>query len=122
MTLIAGFSALSISTDHKISSSILLAMLTVWSFGLGLVLYFFKTAISRFAMPIIWATTLLSTIFLISNYGRWLAIYSIPISLLFCYFRMTSGNPKNTCYLPLIINLFYCGILCLFCLKMGLLK
>ena len=122
LTLIAGFWALTKSIENKISSYILLSILTFWSLGFGLVLYFFKTTLSKFAIPIIWTTSIFSGLFFLSVYGSWLAIFTIPISLLFCLIKMTSSNDRTKIYFPLIINLVFCGIICSFVTSAGLWK
>jgi hypothetical protein len=75
--------------------------------GFGLVLYFFKTTLSKFAIPIIWTTSIFSGLFFLSVYGSWLAIFTIPVSLLFCLIKMTTSNDRTKIYFPLIINLVF---------------
>lgn len=122
LTLIAGFCALTKSTENKLSSYILLSILTLWSLGIGLVLYFFKSTMSKYATLIIWSTTVFSGLFLLSLWFSWLALFTIPISLLFCYFKMITNNDKRRIYFPLIINLVFCGIFCSFVTFAGLWK
>lgn len=122
LTLIAGFWALIKSAENKLSSYILLSILTFWSLGIGLVIYFYKSTLTKYATPIIWTTTVFSGLFFLSVYGSWLAIFTIPISLLFCYIKMITTNDKKIIYLPLIINLVFCGILCSFVTSTGLWK
>ncbi|HEX6428687.1 MAG TPA: hypothetical protein VF008_13420 [Niastella sp.] len=112
LTLIAGFWALTKSTENKFSFYILLSILTVWTFGIGLVLYFFKSSLSKYAKPITWTMTVLSGIFFLSVWFSWLAIFSIPIALLFCYISITTDLDKKKIYVPLIINLAFCAIFC----------
>ncbi len=122
LTLIVGFCALAENMENKVSSYILLSILAVWSLGLGLVLYFFRKALSKLAMPIVWTTTIFSGLFLLAAYTSWLTIFTVPVSLLFCLVKMTSSNDRENIYLPLIANLVICGILCSFVLSAGLLK
>lgn len=122
ITLIVGFFAIISSNKNKLSSNIVFAILTTWSFGFSLILYFFKTTIYKYSSPIIWITTIVSGLFFLSLYGSWLAIYTIPISLLFCYFNLTSNIEKEKIYLPLLINLVFSGILCSFVTSVGLWK
>jgi WD40 repeat protein len=122
LTLIAGFWALTKNIENKISTYILLSILTVWSLGFGLVSYFFKTTLSKFAIPIIWTTSIFSGLFFLSVYGSWLTIFTIPVSLLFCFIKMTTSNDRTKIYFPLIINLVFCGILCSFVTSAGLWK
>ena len=122
LTLIAGFGALTKNTENKLSSNILLSILTCWSLGIGLVLYFYKSTMSKYATPIIWTTTVLSGLFFFSVWFSWLALFTVPISLLFCYIKMTTINDKTKIYFPLIINLVFCGILCSFVTSAGLWK
>jgi WD40 repeat protein len=120
LTLIAGFWALIKSTENKLSSYILLSMLTLWSLGIGLVLYFFKSSLSKFATPIAWTTTVLSGLFLLSVWYSGLAIFTIPITLIFCYTTIITDNDNKKIYFPLIINLLFCIILCSFVTSAGL--
>jgi WD40 repeat protein len=122
MTLIAGFWALTRNTDNKISSYILLSILTCWSLGIGLVVYFYKTTLTKYATPMIWTTTVLSGLFFFSVWFSWLTLFTVPISLLFCYIKMITHSDKSKIYIPLIINLFFCGILCSFVTSAGLWK
>jgi WD40 repeat protein len=122
LTLVAGFWALTKSIENKISSYIILSILTVWSIGFGLVVYFYKSTMSKYATPIIWTTTVLSGLFFFSVWFSWLALFTVPISLLFCYIKMITHSDKNKIYIPLIINLVFCGILCSFITSAGLWK
>ncbi len=122
LTLIAGFWALTKSIDNKISSYILLSILAIWSLGFGLVLYYYKSISTKYATPIIWTTTVFSGLFFLSVYFSWLAIFTVPISLLFCYIKMITNNNKSSVYIPLLINLVFCGILCSFVISTGLWK
>jgi WD40 repeat protein len=122
MTLIAGFWALTRNTDNKISSYILLSILTCWSLGIGLVVYFYKTTLTKYATPMIWTTTVLSGLFFFSVWFSLLTLFTVPISLLFCYIKMITHSDKSKIYIPLIINLFFCGILCSFVTSAGLWK
>ncbi len=122
LTLIAGFWALTKNAESKLSSYILLSILTCWSLGIGLVVYFYKSTMSKYATPIIWTTTVLSGLFFFSVWFSWLALFTVPISLLFCYIKMTTINDKTKIYFPLIINLVFCGILCSFVTSAGLWK
>lgn len=114
LTLIAGFWALTKSTESKLSTYILLVILTFWSLGIGIVLYFYKSKLTKYATPIIWTTTLLSGLFFMSIWLSWFAVFTIPIALLFCNIKMITNNHKTKIYFPLIINLIFCGILCSF--------
>jgi len=122
LTLIAGFWTLTTSTENKLSSYTLLSILTIWSFGVGLVLHIFKSSLIKYATPIIWITTALSGLFFLSIWFSWLALFTIPIALLFCYIKMTTNNEKERIYIPLMINLLFCGILCSFVVSTGLCK
>jgi WD40 repeat protein len=122
LTLIAGFGALTKNTENKLSSYILLSILSCWSLGIGLVVYFYKSTLTKYATPIIWTTTVLSGLFFFSVWFSWLALFTVPISLLFCYIKMTTSNDKTKIYFPLIINLVFCGILCSFVTSAGLWK
>lgn len=122
LTLIAGFWSLTKSIENKISSYILLSILTIWSLGFGLVLYYYKSISTKYATPIIWTTTVFSGLFFLSVWFSWLALFTVPISLLFCYIKMITNNDKSRVYIPLIINLIFCGILCSFVTSAGLWK
>jgi WD40 repeat protein len=120
LTIIACFWALTKSTENKFSFYILLSILTLWSLGIVLVLYSFKSSLSKYAKPIIGTTTVLSGLFFLSVWFSWLAIFTIPIALIFCYITMITHNDKKKIYFPLIINLLFCGILCSFVISAGL--
>ena len=122
LTLIAGFWALTKSSQNNLPSYILLFILTLWSLGMGIVLYFFKSKSAKFATPIIWTTTVLSGIFFFLIWFSWLAIFTIPVALLFCYFKLIASDDKQKIYFPLIINLIFCRILCSFVISSGLWK
>ncbi len=122
LTLIAGFWALAKNTENKLSSYILLSILTCWSLGIGLILYFSKSTSTKYATPIIWTTTVLSGLFFLSVWFSWLSLFTLPISLLFCYIKMLTNNDKKKVYIPLIVNLAFCGILCSFVTSAGLWK
>ena len=120
LTLTSGFWALTNNGENKISSYILLSILTIWSLGIGLILNFLKLKLTKYSTPIIWTTTVFSGLFLLSGYGSWLAILTIPITLLFCYIKMTTNYVSKKIYLALVINLVFCGICCLFITSLGL--
>lgn len=122
LTLIAGFWALTKNTENKLSSYILLSILSCWSLGIGLVVYFYKSTLTKYATPIIWTTTVVSGLFFFSVWFSWLALFTVPISLLFCYIKMITHSDKNKIYIPPIINLVFCGILCSFITSAGLWK
>jgi WD40 repeat protein len=122
LTLIAGFLGVIKSIDNKISSYIILSILTVWSLGIGLVLYFYKSTLTKYTTPIIWTTTVLSGLLFFLVWFSWLALLTVPISLLFCYIKIITNNDKSKIYIPLIINLVFCGILCSFVTSAGLWK
>ena len=121
-TLIVSFWMLTKSTENKLSSYIILSILTIWSFGIGLVLYFFKSTLTKYATPIVWTLTAFSGLFIMSVWFSWFAIFTIPIALLLCYIKMITDDSKKKIYLPLIINLLFCGILCSFVISTGLWK
>lgn len=112
LTLVAGFWALAKSTENKLSSYILLSIISFWTLGIGLGLYFFKSALIKYAKPVIWTATILSGLFFWSIWFSWLVLFTIPFALLFCYIIMTTNKDKRKVYLPLMINLVFCGILC----------
>ncbi len=122
MTLIVSFWALTKNTDNKISSYILLSILTCWSVGIGWVLFFYTSSLTKYATPIIWTTTVLSGLFFFSVWFSWLALFTLPISLLFCYIKMITNNNKSKIYILLIINLVFCGILSSYVTSAGLWK
>ncbi len=109
MTLISGFLALAISTKNRLSSYILISTLTFWSIGLGLILYFLKPTLTK---GIIWTTTIFSGLFFLSGWFGWLAIFTIPIALILCHIKIMMEDEKEDIYLPLVINLLFCGIIC----------
>ena len=122
LTLIAGFWGVIKSIENKISSYIILSILTVWTLGIGLVLYFYKSTLTKYTTPIIWTTTVLSGLLFFLVWFSWLALLTVPISLLFCYIKIITNNNKIKTYIPLIINLVFCGILCSFVTSAGLWK
>jgi hypothetical protein len=122
LTLFAGFGALLTSPEHKISSYITLAILTCWSFGIGAILYLFKSSLTKYVVPLIWTTTALSGLFFLSVWFSWLALCTIPISLILCHISILTNRDKDTSYISLAINLIFCGVLCSFAASAGLWK
>jgi WD40 repeat protein len=119
LTLLSGFWVMAKSTAHKHSSFAILSILTVWSLGIFLVLNFFKSTLSRFSIAISWISTVISGLLFLSVWFGWLAIFTVPIALFFCYIRLLSDKDKKGVYLPLMINLAFCGILCSYIISAG---
>jgi WD40 repeat protein len=122
LTLIAGFWAVIKDRKNKLSSNILLLVLSICTFGVGLILYFFKSQLSKYVVPIAWVTTVLSALFLLSLYYSWLAIFTIPVSLLFFHIKLTTTGNNSRIYIPVVMNLVFGGILCSFIVSAGLWK
>lgn len=112
LTLLSSFWVMTKSSANKLSSFATLSILTVWSCGILLVLYFFKSKLSRFSSAISWIATVISGLFFLSVWFGWLAIFTVPIALFFCHIRLLSDKDKQWIYLALMINLAFCGILC----------
>lgn len=110
--LFIGFLALAISSDNKVSAYLLLAILTVWTFGIAWILFYLKKITVQFALFFAWATTVLSALIILTVYVSWFALYIIPFSLAFCFVKLYSNKKNIAIYIPLIINFIFLGIAC----------
>jgi WD40 repeat protein len=122
LTLISAFWVLFKGEERKFSSFAILSTLTVWSFGIFLGLYFAKSRLVRFAPFISWTATILSGLLILSLWFSAFSIFTIPVALFFCYIQLLSENPKQSVYLPLVLNIIFCGVLCSFISSAGLWK
>jgi hypothetical protein len=122
LTLLSGFWGISRSPQSSFSSLAIISILSVWSMGLLLLLYFLKPYLVRFSVAISWIVTILSGLFFISIYFSWLSIVTIPVVLFFSYIQIISNRQKTEIYIPLVINLVFCGILCSSALETGLFR
>jgi WD40 repeat protein len=122
LTLIVGFWVLSKSTENKLSSYILISILVFLSLGIGLILYLNKTKLTKYVLPIIWTTTVFSGLCFLSVWFSLLSLFTIPIALLFCFIGLITNKNKEKIFLPLKINLVFCGIICSFIISAGLWK
>ncbi len=111
LSLVVGFWAIIKSKENKLSSKIVLLILTVWSFGLGVFIVAFREFFTKYALPLVWLTTLISGIFLILLYFSFFALFTIPITLLFCYILLANSNRETNLDFLLLINLAYCCML-----------
>jgi WD40 repeat protein len=110
LTLISGFWVIAKSSQNTFSSFTIGSILTVWSVGLFLLLNLFKSKLAKVSTAVSWTATIISTLFFLSSWFAWLAIFTIPIALIFCYIKLISAENKRGIYLALGINLLYCGV------------
>lgn len=110
--LFFGFCGILYSTENKYSSFSIISILTVWSFGVYLLLYLIKPPVTKYATGICWIATIISTLFFASLYGARLALYTIPIALIFGHQQIMYDRKKEGTYIPVFINLIFCLFLC----------
>ena len=112
LSLIIGFLALVISSENKISAHLLLAILTVWTFGIAWILFYLRKITIQIALFFAWATTVLSALLILTIYIGSYALYIIPFSLAFCFVKLYTNKKSIAIYIPLVINFIFLGIAC----------
>lgn len=95
-------------------------ILTLWTIGILLIILPFKDYLSKTSIKITWVFTILSGLFVLSLYGSWLAIFTIPISLSMGYIKLKTAPRNQEAFIPVILNLILVGIISSFVVSAGL--
>lgn len=122
ISLSIGFFGVFQDSTNRYSNSIIMLVLTIWTCGLFLITLFIKEQLSNSATKITWIFTILSGLFVLSLYGSWLAIFTIPISLSMGYLRLKCIPNSKGVMIPIILNLVLVGIISSFVVSAGLWK
>jgi hypothetical protein len=120
VTLVVGFFGVKQSSTNRYSSWAVIAILSVWSLGILTLLLLVKSRLIKYAMTIVWILTVISGLAVLSLYGFWVALLTIPVSLFFGYIKLQSDANKKGVVLPIVLNLFLCGVITSFSVSAGL--
>jgi hypothetical protein len=120
VTLIVGFFGVKQSSANRYSSWAIIVVLSVWSLGILYIVLLLKSYLIKYAMTITWILTVISGLAVLSLYGFWLALFTIPVSLFFGYIKLQSDTDKRGVMLPIVLNLFLCGVITSFSVSAGL--
>jgi hypothetical protein len=120
VTLVAGFFGVNQSPTNRYSSWAIIVILSVWSLGILTLVLLIKSHLIKYAITITWILTVISGLAVLSVYGFWLALLTIPVSLFFGYIKLQSDTDKRGVMLPIVLNLFLCGVIASFSVTAGL--
>jgi hypothetical protein len=120
VTLVVGFFGVKQSPTNRYSSLAVIAILSVWSLGIITLLLLVKSHLIKYATTIAWVLTVISGLAVLSLYGFWVALFTIPVSLFFGYIQLQSAADKSGVVLPIVLNLFLCGVITSFSVSAGL--
>jgi hypothetical protein len=120
MTLVAGFFGVKQSSTNRYSSWAVIVILSVWSLGILALVLLAKSYLVKYAMTIAWILTVISGLAVLSLYGFWVALLTIPVSLFFGYIQLQSDRDKRGVMVPILLNLFLCGVIASFSVSAGL--
>lgn len=110
LSLTSSFLALKFSTKNFASSIVIIIILSIWTFGIFLILLKTEKAVHTISKPLIWILTSLTGLFLLSFYGAFLALFSIPLALSLHYLQLK--NPIKVKSIDLsIVNILFCWFL-----------
>ncbi|HYG38582.1 MAG TPA: WD40 repeat domain-containing protein [Cytophagales bacterium] len=119
-TLVVGFFGVNQSNDNKYSSLVIISILSAWSLGILTLGLFAKKHLVKYSTVIIWILTVISGLAILSLYGAWLSLFFIPVSLFFGFIKLQLDREKKEIMIPIIINLFLCGVFASFIVSAGL--
>lgn len=119
-TLATGFFGVNQSNDNKYSSWVIISILSVWSIGIITLGLLAKKYLVKHSSIIIWVLTVISSLAILSLYGAWLSLFFIPFALFFGFIKLKLDSDKNKIMIPIIINLFLCGVFASFIISAGL--
>jgi hypothetical protein len=119
LALVFGFAGGLLNPAAKGSSRAVMAILTGWSLGLLALGYWQKTRLVRYALPVVWITTVFSGLAVLSLYGSGLALFTIPVALFFSHLKVLSVQGREKVVLPLFLNLLLSGVISSFVVSAG---
>ncbi len=117
LNLVCGFLGILINSQNKYSSVAIVSILSVWSLGILLLLFFIKSHLVKYATAISWIMTVISTFFFLTLYGAMLSLYTLPVGLFAGYMQIMYDREKKGTYIPVVINLILCGVICSFIVR-----
>ncbi|MFD0794386.1 WD40 repeat domain-containing protein [Mucilaginibacter litoreus] len=112
VSLLISFWGISWDANLKFSNRAIMLVLSGWTFGLFLIVYFLRSYLERFSIFLIWTITGVSGLFFYTVFASWLTIYTIPVALSLIYIQLITNKRNYNVYIPLVINLMFCVTLC----------
>lgn len=112
LTLVFGFCGILVDSDSKFSSFVIIAILSVWTFGILIPFYYLRSSFTKYTITISWCTTAITLFLLLTIYGAFWALYILPFGLFCGYQQIKYGDEKYRVIISVILNLGFCLFLC----------
>jgi WD40 repeat protein len=110
LSLIWSFAVVMIVPGARNSLVVVKSLLSVWSIGFFLILYYFRRKLEKIALPVLWVVSLLTFLFFISVWFIPLVLITIPAALCFGFISILSSGRKTDSFVLVAINLLYCVV------------
>jgi len=111
--LIYSFLVLLISPNHKYSSNNISIILIAWSLGLLIYLNHYKSQVYKHLNVPMWTSTVIGCIFILSMYGIFYSLITIPVALSCAYIKIKTDKEDYKNIIVVALNLIYCFIVCI---------